>query len=505
MLVVLTLAGLAAIINATSYLRSPDFRLRRWTHKWGIQHYAAFGHAEAAGVRVRPVDHVAMGRLRRLGVFTSVAWVALVATVAIAIVIWGAPWWLSSLFLWGLLLPQLSPVFAIRRILAARVSSGVVAARAAVYTVISWILLFVGVAEIFWAVELSDAGTGVVTWAIPMLSGLALLAGAGMTAGFAKRTLARGMSVRFGRDATQDDTLFLRSFNDDAMKFRAPNPTVGKLSVFSGLSVRFEELVAFLVSDEWPLLAIGKPGESLPELGAVRTYISDADWQSEVEQTARRVGSIILVAGVTDGLSWELAHLAKWGLAQKVTILLPPVDKSQAWNRLHRLLGQLGVDLDRVTEQKETGAWLGVLLRTVTAIGVDEEGQPCFYVSGRRDWLSFGATIIESQKIVRGQMLPHEHGAIAEFIGLEVKDSVLTPIASQTTDLLAMDNLSDRARQAVTRAIELAGRIDTAVKPEHFLLALLSAEKEVIGPLEAMGVDVMALRIGLDELVALNS
>ena len=163
------------------------------------------------------------------------------------------------------------------------------------------------------------------------------------------------------------------------------------------------------------------------------------------------------------------------------------------------MLGQLGIDFDEVNSEKETGAWLGVLLRTVTAIGIDEEGQPCFYVSDRRDWLSFAATILMSQEIVRGRRLPPEHGSIAEFLELEVRDSVLTPVASQTEDVLALANLSDDARQAVTHAVAIAGA--GGVTSEHLLVAILRGDHAATSTLDAMGVDLPGLRRAADRLL----
>ncbi|WP_432793590.1 Clp protease N-terminal domain-containing protein [Rhodococcus ruber] len=506
MLIILTLAGLALLVNVISYVRSPDFRLRRWTRKWGIQHYVAFAHAEAAGVRIFPVDRPEMGKLRQLAVIKAVAWPTVLVAVAVALLTRGTPWWGGSLVLWALLLPQLSPHLVIGQVIRGQQSGKAGAAvRGSSYVVIGWVLLFAGVAAIWWAAKMFESGFTMWQWGIQLFSGVALLAGAGLATRTAKRILATVVPARFGRDATYDDTLFLRSFNDDAMRFRAPNPTVGILGVFDGLTVRFEELLAFLVTSESPLVAIGKPGEPLPELGAVRTYVSDDEWQSAVEETAKRVDSIMLIAGVTNGLEWELTHLREWGLAQKATVLLPPVEESQAWNRLHRVLSQLGINFDEVQQEKETGAWLGVLLRTVTAIGVDEEGQPCFYVSDRRDWISFGATILMSEQIVRGEMLPPEHGSIAESVGFDVRDSVLTQVASQTMDPMALDHMSEAARRVVTQAIELANRNNVGVKAEHVLVALLAADHEATAALETMGVDVRALRSSADELVNYQS
>lgn len=504
MAVIVLLAVLAALVNGVSYLRSPDFRLRRWTHKWGIQHYAAFAHAEAAGLRIRPVDRLEMTKLRRLSAIRSVVQPVLLGTVAMVLLNRGTSLWISSLVLGLLLLPQLSP-----HLMAGQVIGGIrsgkqaAAVRGAVYSLFGCSLLFGGVAAILWAAQLADAGAGVGRWMVHLLSGLALLAACALATSTAKRTLATTLPARFGSATAFDDTLFLRSFNDDAMRFRAVNPHVGAFGVFQGLTVRFEELMAALVSKESSLVAIGKPGEPLPELGAVRTYVSDDEWQSAVEETAKRAGSILLVAGVTDGLEWELTHLREWGLTQKVTVLLPPVDESQAWNRLHRVLRQLGIDFDEIIPENETGSWLGVLLRTVSAIGVDVDGQPCFYVSDRRDWISFGATILMSQQIVRGRALPPEHGSIAEFIGLDVRDSVLTPVASQTEDPLELENLTEDARVAVRHAVELAA--DGGVEAEHLLVALLRGDHDATSALEAIGVDLLEVRTAAGRLLERQS
>ncbi len=497
MVVLVLLTASAALINLVSYLRSPEFRLRRWTRKWGIQHYAAFAHAEAQGVRLRAVDTVrGLGQIRRQAVLRSVAQPALVLVVAMALLGRGASFPVGVLVLTAILLFQLNPRQVVAEVVAGTRSDARPAAiRGGAYAVMGWLTLLLGVAAIWWSVRQSHAGERMLSWALPLLAGLAMLAAASLATDMAKRTLATTQPIRFAQSAVHDDTLFLRSFNDDDMRLRGVNPHVGALSVFQGMTVRFEELAAFLVSEKSPLVAIGKPGEMLPQLGAVRTYVSDTEWQSAVEATAKRVGSIVLVAGVTDGLEWELSHLREWGLAQKATILLPPVDEAQAWNRLHRVVRQLGIDFDEVAPEKETGAWLGVLLRTVTAIGIDDEGQPCFYVSDHRDWISYAATIVLSQQIVRGQRMPPEHGTMAEVLGLPVRESVLTPVAAQSVDPLALDGLSDEARDAVAHARGLAEVSADTVSAEHLLVALLANDHEATDALRALGIDLAALRI----------
>lgn len=492
-LVILTVLG--AFVNAVSYMISADFRLWRWSRRWGIQHYPAFAYAEAAGLRIRAVDLGTSFPMRKVVFFRAIASYLLLAGGACILLWQDAPWWLATVILTVLLVPQFNPqhiVADVARGFGADAKGKTILG--ASYVTISWVLLFAGVAAIWVAMVRSDRGEAVLRWVIPMLVGLGLLAVATAVMIGAKKTLSQTRPIRFGRDAAPDDTLFLRSFNDDAMRFRGIDPNVGMFGVFRGMRSRFEELVASFTSRNSPLIAIGKPGEPLPQLGAARTYVSDDEWQSAVEDTAHRVDSIILVAGTTDGLSWELSHLREWGLAHKVTILLPPVAESQSWNRLHRLLDQLGIDFDEIEGRQETGSWMGVLLRTVTAIGIDDEGQPVFYVSDRRDWLSFATTILQADEWVRGRAPVPEHGMLAEYLDLEVRESVLTPIAGQVSN--ARERLSDDAQAVAAQAIALAPGSDpdgAGVGAEHFLVALLSRDNNATSTLAEMGVDLPAL------------
>jgi len=54
------------------------------------------------------------------------------------------------------------------------------------------------------------------------------------------------------------------------------------------------------------LVAIGKPGEKLPTPGAARLYVSDAQWQSVVSEQMRSAALVLIRAGHSTGLLWEL-------------------------------------------------------------------------------------------------------------------------------------------------------------------------------------------------------
>jgi len=55
-----------------------------------------------------------------------------------------------------------------------------------------------------------------------------------------------------------------------------------------------------------PVIAIGKPGEPLPELGAARLYVGDADWKAKVIDLMARSRLVIIRTGSTPNLEWEI-------------------------------------------------------------------------------------------------------------------------------------------------------------------------------------------------------
>ncbi|MFI8774635.1 Clp protease N-terminal domain-containing protein [Gordonia sp. NPDC062954] len=488
-------------VALVSYLRSPDYRLRRWSRKGGIQHYAAYAHAEVAGVRIRSVDYGLEGKARNLARMHVVGAPVVLAAVALLLYFTHAPVWLATIIVSLLLLPQLTPIDTIsqtaRGLRSRNRRQRSSAVRGAVYAGIGVSAVVVGTMSIWFAIASERQGESWSAWGVFTVFGISVLGVAEVATLMGKRKISSSQSARFGRDAATDDTLFLRSFDDDSMRLRAIDPHVGFFSVFSGMTARFEELMAAMLSGSTSLIAIGKPSESLPELGAVRTYVADDEWQEAVEVTAQRVGSIVLVAGVTDGLEWELTHLRMWGCGHKVTVMLPPVDQSQAWNRLHRVLRQLGIDFDTVERDDNTGAWLGVLLRTVTALGIDDDGRPVFYVSHRRDWLSYGGTLVFSQNIVRGTAEPPRFGEIAEARGLELRPGAEM---AQVSPAVSTDTLDDRleasAKRAIAEARVLAGtQHDKSISAEHLLLGL-TAEKssQASRLLVSLGLDVEEVR-----------
>ncbi len=71
-----------------------------------------------------------------------------------------------------------------------------------------------------------------------------------------------------------------------------------------------------------PVLAIGRPGERLPALGAARFYVSDDLWQEKVADVATVAQLVVWASGTTQGLEWEITHLVR-SLAPEKLILWP--------------------------------------------------------------------------------------------------------------------------------------------------------------------------------------
>jgi hypothetical protein len=95
--------------------------------------------------------------------------------------------------------------------------------------------------------------------------------------------------------------LYLRSFSDDLTS----QPTLRFISPYK---IRAEELLV-LLNVLGPFVAIGRPGEALPLLGANRWYVSDSDWKHRVAElmAACRL-TVILARAATQGLEWEITQ-----------------------------------------------------------------------------------------------------------------------------------------------------------------------------------------------------
>jgi len=115
------------------------------------------------------------------------------------------------------------------------------------------------------------------------------------------------------------EVLYLRSFRSD------PSTAKYIFSHFapelSGLETQ-EEQLAEVLRPFGDLVAIGRPGEDLPEPGAARMYVSDQEWKEVVKRWMQSARLVIIRAGGGENLLWELGEAVETLEPEKLLILV---------------------------------------------------------------------------------------------------------------------------------------------------------------------------------------
>ena len=87
---------------------------------------------------------------------------------------------------------------------------------------------------------------------------------------------------------------------------------------------RIEEVVISAIRPFGPAIAIGAPEDNLPELGAARAYVpGDNEWTHVALDWIKSARLIVMIAGRTPGLMWELERIIEHGLLSKTVIIFP--------------------------------------------------------------------------------------------------------------------------------------------------------------------------------------
>jgi len=158
--------------------------------------------------------------------------------------------------------------------------------------------------------------------------------------------------------------LYLRSFLDDKV---AAKREVTLLTEEEEVNKAFEQI--------GPMIAIGRPGEALPEAGAARAYFTDDQWQAAVYHYMDISRLIVLRAGLSQGLLWEVQNSIQ-RLTPSKLILLIPFEK-EAYNQFRERVQSLfpkplpdhpGHDAHRIiatsrtrTDKRKYGSLLGLI------------------------------------------------------------------------------------------------------------------------------------------------
>jgi len=68
-----------------------------------------------------------------------------------------------------------------------------------------------------------------------------------------------------------------------------------------------EDKLVSVLDNFGPVVAVGMPGEEIPPLGAVRLYFEDTEWRNKVEALIMISQLVVIEAGFTDALEWEIS------------------------------------------------------------------------------------------------------------------------------------------------------------------------------------------------------
>jgi hypothetical protein len=153
----------------------------------------------------------------------------------------------------------------------------------------------------------------------------------------ARRAARLGVNALRAQDRRRP-ILYLRSFHDDDIKFggrlrQVLGFVVPLIRVFTR-DVGFEEDLVNAWSQYGPVVAISRPGEPLPPIGAAREHCVGDDWRALVVSLIDDSVAINVVLGDTPGLLWELSQLRDLGALQKLIVIVPPLQPDSLRIRL---------------------------------------------------------------------------------------------------------------------------------------------------------------------------
>src|SRR6202521_5017525 len=109
----------------------------------------------------------------------------------------------------------------------------------------------------------------------------------------------------------------------------------------------FEEVLCRGLSEISPVIAIGRPGERLPRLGAARKYVPDEQWRDEGSPLAGECPMVFLLGGHTKGVVWEVLHVVATCPQEKILLLLPPKVDEGVWSLFFHGIGAQALPLPR--------------------------------------------------------------------------------------------------------------------------------------------------------------
>lgn len=143
---------------------------------------------------------------------------------------------------------------------------------------------------------------------VPLLFGI----GAWKVARFGLRLRSPNAAALMQRD-TRPPVLYLRSFEHDDLMEDSDS------SLRRGADEQLLSVLNFL----GPVIAIGRPTERIPRLGAARIKMKSDDWQAQARELMERSQLLVLRSGFTEELLWEFGETSRLSKPKPLLICAP--------------------------------------------------------------------------------------------------------------------------------------------------------------------------------------
>lgn len=178
------------------------------------------------------------------------------------------------------------------------------------------------------------SGMGAVDYLVGGLFGLPLF---GVMLVFGRRLMQPAAHAK-ATGAEDLPILLLRAFADDERQIERKADL--SIILFFGYKnkIRLEEAIAEELWQIGPFYGVGRPGEVLPQLGASKAYFSDKQWQDGVVKWIGSSQLIVMIAGKSDWLKWELDQVIERGALDRLMILFSPEEDSKDTGRWARTI-----------------------------------------------------------------------------------------------------------------------------------------------------------------------
>ena len=135
-----------------------------------------------------------------------------------------------------------------------------------------------------------------------------------------------------------------------------------------------ERALASMLDSIGPFVAIGRPGEVAPRLGAGRLYVADAEWQAAVGELLEKSSIVLMLAGRTAGLGYEIEECKRRIESRQLIIVIP--EAPGAYDSFRRLFAdRIGIELPLLPMSK-TSWRRGLVTGALVSSGIVQHHSP---------------------------------------------------------------------------------------------------------------------------------